>query len=154
VNDAFLREAIALALESVRIGDGPFGAVIVRDGQSIGCGTNRMTVINDPTAHAEVVAIREACRQFNTFSLKGCDVYANCEPCPMCLAALYLARVERVYYGSTRADAAAVGFDGEFLYQELGRPLDERRLPMAQHLRAEAQAALDAWRASPKKIPY
>jgi tRNA(Arg) A34 adenosine deaminase TadA len=154
VNESFLREAITLALESVRTGGGPFGAVIVRDGQIIGRGANRVTVVNDPTAHAEIVAIREACRLLNTFSLRGRDVYASCEPCPVCLAALYWARVGRVYFASTRADAAAVGFDDEYLYQELARPIDERRLPMTQRLRDEAQAALDAWRASPFKIPY
>ncbi len=154
MNESYLREAIALALDSVRTGGGPFGAFVVRGDQVVGRGTNRVTVVNDPTAHAEIGAVREACRHLNTFSLKGCSVYTSCEPCPMCLAALYWARVDHIYYGSTRADAAAAGFDDEFIYEEFARPAGQRRLPLTQHLRDEAQAALDAWRASPKKIPY
>jgi tRNA(Arg) A34 adenosine deaminase TadA len=155
MRDPFLREAIALALESVRDGTGgPFGAVVVRDGVIVGRGANRVTSANDPTAHAEVEAIRHACRHLNTFSLQGCELYASCEPCPMCLAAIYWARIDRVYYACTRADAAAAGFDDALIYEEVALPPAGRRLPMIQLMHAEAQAALDAWKAKPDKIPY
>lgn len=155
MHEAFMRQTIALALDSVQRGaGGPFGALIVRNGRIVGQGTNLVTSTNDPTAHAEVVAIRNACRDLGTFHLEGCDIYASCEPCPMCLAAVYWARLDRVFFASTRGDAAGVGFDDEFFYQEFARPLTERRLSMTQLLRDEAQAALDAWKVALTKTPY
>ncbi|WP_144186561.1 nucleoside deaminase [Elioraea rosea] len=150
-----MREAIALSVASVAEGGGPFGCVIVRDGRVVGRGANRVTLDHDPTAHAEIVAIRDACARFGTHQLDGCDVYASCEPCPMCLAALYWARPRRVFYASTAADAAAVGFDDAFIDAELGRrPAALRALPLRQMLREEALAAYEAWRAKEDRTHY
>lgn len=152
---AMMREAIRLSLASVAEGGGPFGCVIVRGGEVVGAGANRVTRDNDPTAHAEVVAIRDACRRLGTFRLDGVDVYASCEPCPMCLAALYWARVGRVFYAATAADAAAIGFDDAFIDAELGRrPAALRAIPLRQMLREEAVAAFAAWTAKPDRTPY
>jgi tRNA(Arg) A34 adenosine deaminase TadA len=152
---AMMREAIALSVASVAEGGGPFGCVIVRDGEVIGRGANRVTRDNDPTAHAEVVAIRDACARLGSFQLENCDVYASCEPCPMCLAALYWARPKRVFYASTAADAAAVGFDDAFIDAELGRkPAALRAIPLRRMLREEALAAYAAWTARPDHKPY
>jgi guanine deaminase len=150
----FMRRAIALALENVRNGGGPFGAVIAKDGRIIAEGANRVTSSNDPTAHAEVVAIREACRTLGTFQLDGCDLYTTCEPCPMCLGAIYWARPSRVFYASTAADAAAVGFDDAFIYDEMQNPLTARRIPMTQLLREESLSIFSAWKAQPNRTPY
>jgi len=151
----FMRRAIALAMENVRSGaGGPFAAVIVKDGSVLAEGANRVTATNDPTAHAEVVAIREACRNLGDFQLTGCDLYTTCEPCPMCLGAIYWARPARVFYACVAADAAAVGFDDAFIYQELDRGHAERRLPMQQLLREESLAIFALWRQQEKKIPY
>lgn len=148
-------EAIALALDGVRRGEGgPFGAVVVRDGRVVGRGNNRVTSSNDPTAHAEVVAIREACAALGSFSLAGCELYTSCEPCPMCLGAIAWARLDRVVYAGTRADAAAAGFDDAEFYDEVCRPIDERRLPMVPLGRAGALAAFDAWRAKADRVDY
>jgi len=149
-----MREALALAGASVREGGGPFAALVVRDGEVIGRGTNRVTATNDPTAHAEVQAVRAACAALGTFGLEGCEVYCSCEPCPMCLGALYWARVDRVYFAGTRADAAAAGFDDERLYRELAAPLAERSLPMTRLLPEEAAAPFGAWAAEPDRRPY
>jgi guanine deaminase len=150
-----MRRAIALAIENVRAGHGgPFAALVVKDNQVIAKGTNRVTRSNDPTAHAEIVAIREACRATNNFQLAGCDLYTTCEPCPMCLGAIYWARPARVFYASTAADAAAAGFDDAFIYDELQRAPASRRIPMAQLLRGEALAIFSAWRDQPNKTPY
>ncbi|HWK45735.1 MAG TPA: nucleoside deaminase [Stellaceae bacterium] len=149
---SFMRRAIAL---SQGIGEGgPFGAVIVKDGRIIAEGNNRVTSTNDPTAHAEIVAIRNACATLNSFSLAGCEIYSSCEPCPMCLAAIYWARLDRIHYGNSRIDAARIGFDDEFLYQEIPRPIGERRMPMTQVLAEEALAAFAAWHRRPDKTPY
>jgi tRNA(Arg) A34 adenosine deaminase TadA len=151
----FMRRAIALGLENVRSGSGgPFAAVIVKDGRIIAEGANRVTASNDPTAHAEVVAIREACRILGDFRLTACDLYTTCEPCPMCLGAIYWARPARVIYACTAADAAAAGFDDAFIYEELKHPLNERRIPMEQLLRADSQAIFEAWLNQEKKTPY
>ena len=151
----FMRRAIALAMENVRSGaGGPFATVIVKDGSVLAEGANRVTATNDPTAHAEVVAIREACRNLGDFQLTGCDLYTTCEPCPMCLGAIYWARPARVFYACVAADAAAVGFDDAFIYQELDRGHAERRLPMQQLLREESLAIFALWRQQEKKIPY
>jgi guanine deaminase len=153
--EEFMRRAIALAVENVRTGSGgPFAAVIVKDGRVIAEGVNRVTATNDPTAHAEVVAIREACRKLGDFQLSACDLYTTCEPCPMCLGAIYWARPARVFYACVAADAAAVGFDDAFIYEELNRAHAERRLPMQQLLREESLAIFSLWKQQEKKTPY
>lgn len=149
-----MREALALAAQSVRDGGGPFGAVVVRDGVIIGRGSNRVTPDNDPTAHAEVVAIRAACRTLNSFSLEGCELYVNCEPCPMCLAAAYWARLERIYYAATRDDAAAAGFDDALIYREVCLLPEQRRLPLRRLLPEEAGDAFAAWTAKADRVDY
>ena len=150
-----MREAIRLSLEKMQQGaGGPFGAVVVHKGQIIARGWNKVTSANDPTAHAEVVAIRAACRKLATFQLDDCELYTSCEPCPMCLAAIYWARLRRVYFGNTRQEAARVGFDDEFLYHEVARPIKGRRLPMVQVLHDEAATAFRAWEAKPDKVTY
>lgn len=150
-----MKQAIALAVENVRSGGGgPFGAVVVRDGKVIATGVNQVTTSNDPTAHAEVVAIRAACKALGDFQLTGCEVYTSCEPCPMCLAAIYWARCEAIFYGCSAGDAAAAGFDDSFLYAEVSRPVSEREIPTRQLLSAEAMATFDAWRMQPGKIEY
>jgi tRNA(Arg) A34 adenosine deaminase TadA len=151
----FMREAISLSLQTMRRGKGgPFGAVVVRGGQIIGRGWNQVTSRNDPTAHAEVVAIRAACRGLKTFHLEDCELYVSCEPCPMCLAAIYWARIKKVYYANTRKDAAGIGFDDDFIYAEVCRPISERKLRMRQMMRAEALAAFNAWKKKPDKVHY
>jgi tRNA(Arg) A34 adenosine deaminase TadA len=151
----FMRRAIALALENVRNGrGGPFAALVVKDGRILAEGANRVTSTNDPTAHAEVVAIREACRKLGDFQLSGCDLYTTCEPCPMCLGAIYWARPARVFYASLAADAAAAGFDDAFIYEELVRPLDARRIPMQQLLRDEALEIFSLWKRQENKTLY
>lgn len=150
----FMRRAIALAIDNVRSGGGPFAAVIVRGGQIVAEGANRVTQANDPTAHAEIVAIREACRVVNDFQLEGCDLYTTCEPCPMCLGAIYWARPSRILYASTAADAARAGFDDAFIYEELKKTAEQRRIPMSQILREEALAVFAAWRDLATKTPY
>ena len=154
-SETFMREACRLAEESVREGrGGPFGCVIVRRGEIVARGQNRVTSSNDPTAHAEVVAIREACRTLGTFQLGDCELYTSCEPCPMCLASAYWARIPALFYGNTRADAAAIGFDDDFIYREIPLPIDRRSLKMQPLLRAEAQRAFRAWAEKPDKIRY
>ena len=150
-----MREAIALARKGMREGrGGPFGAVIVKDGQIIARGCNQVTSTCDPTAHAEMVAIREAARALGTFMLAGCEIYSNCEPCPMCLAAIYWARLERLYFASTRVDAAAAGFDDDAIYLEIPLPISERSIPTQPLLGAEGWEVFDEWKAKPDKIPY
>jgi guanine deaminase len=152
---AFMRRAIALATENVRSGrGGPFGAVIVRNGQMIAEGANSVTVTSDPTAHAEINAIREACRKLSAFELRGCSIYTSCEPCPMCLAAIYWARIDRIYYGNTCEDAARIGFDDSFLYRELALPPGQRSIPTILSLHAEAQESFAAWESSTIKTLY
>jgi tRNA(Arg) A34 adenosine deaminase TadA len=151
----FLREAIRLSEEKMEAGEGgPFGAVIVRDGEIIGRGWNRVTSANDPTAHAEVMAIRDACARLNTFSLKGCEIYASCEPCPMCLAAIYWARLDALYFAASREDAADAGFDDALLYEEMSKDRAERTLESAQYLPSEAQAVFGAWKNKPDRVDY
>jgi guanine deaminase len=153
--EQFMKEAIGLSREKMRAGcGGPFGALIVRDGQVIARGWNQVTTLHDPTAHAEVVAIREACRVLKAFHLTGCEIYSSCEPCPMCLAAIYWARLERLYFAGTRTDAAEAGFDDEFLYRELNAPLSERRIATEQVLRPEAVVVFQEWRRKADKILY
>lgn len=150
-----MQRAIELALENVASGaGGPFGAVVVRDAQVIGEGQNRVTSACDPTAHAEVQAIRAACAAIQSFQLSACTLYTSCEPCPMCLGAIYWARPERVYFGATKVDAAAIDFDDQFIYQELELPLSDRRIPFEGLMRDEALRAFRAWAESTTKVEY
>ncbi len=154
-NPDFLRRAIQQATENVVSGaGGPFAAIVVRDGRIVGEGVNSVTATCDPTAHAEVNAIRAAAKALGTFTLAGCELYTSCEPCPMCLAAAYWARVDAVYFGASAADAARAGFDDAFLYKEFRKDSGERRLRAMQLLQDEAWASFDAWMASPSKIEY
>lgn len=154
-NPEFLRRAIALAVENVKSGNGgPFAAVIVRDGMIVGEGANSVTTGNDPTAHGEVNAIRAACKALGTFTLAGCELYTSCEPCPMCLAASYWARLDAIYFGASAADAAKAGFDDAFLYAELRKDAPARSLPATQMLGEEAWASFAAWIATENKTPY
>jgi tRNA(Arg) A34 adenosine deaminase TadA len=176
MNEAFMREAIALSIEKMEAGEGgPFGAVIVKDGKAIGRGWNRVTSANDPTAHAEIMAIREACKTLGTFDLSGCEIYSSCEPCPMCLAAIYWARLEKLRFAATRADAADAGFDDELIYSEVCRsrwsrirqksvraslaalgskPWKTRSLPSGQGMQREAQQAFRAWKDKGDRTAY
>ncbi len=150
-----MRRALALALENVQSGrGGPFAALVVKDGKVIAEGANRVTSTNDPTAHAEIVAIREACRALGSFQLDGCAIYATCEPCPMCLGAIYWARPARVYFAGTAGDAANAGFNDTFIYEELKRPSWQRKIPMTQLLREESLAVFEAWKKKPDRIEY
>jgi guanine deaminase len=154
-HEALVREAIELAQRSVACNlGGPFGAVVVKDGNIIGRGWNQVTTTNDPTAHAELVAIRDACRELKTFRLEGCQIYATCEPCPMCLAAIFWARIDRIYFCATRRDAALAGFDDERFYEELKRPAAERQVKSIQLAPDEALKVLQQWKAKPDKSPY
>ena len=153
-DEFFLREAIRLAGEHLEAGHGPFGAVVVHGGEIVGLGRNSVTLSLDPTAHAEVLAIRSACQRLGRFSLAGCILYASCEPCPMCLAAAYWARLERIVYAATRGDAARSGFDDARIYDELTFPASARRLHMRQLLHAEGLEVLERWAAMPDKVPY
>jgi len=151
----FMREAIRLSIQIMRRGKGgPFGAVIVKGGKIVGRGCNEVTSSNDPTAHAEVVAIRDACKRLKAFQLEDCDLYTSCEPCPMCLSAMYWARLRSVFYGNTRKDAAKIAFDDDFIYREVGLPKSKRKLAMTQLLRDEALAAFVEWQNKPDKIAY
>jgi tRNA(Arg) A34 adenosine deaminase TadA len=150
-----MRRAIVLALENVRSArGGPFAALIARDGEVIGEGANSVTATNDPTAHAEIVAIRAACRALGAFQLSGCELYTTCEPCPMCLGAIYWARPARVFYAGVAADAADAGFDDAFIYDELKRPPESRHIPMIQLMREESLAVFAAWKQQANKTPY
>lgn len=154
VND-HMRRAISLAEDNASSGNGgPFGAVIVKDGKVVAEGSNTVTVDNDPTAHAEVNAIRRACAVLGTFDLSGCELYTSCEPCPMCLAACYWAHISRVYYAAGRDDAAAAGFDDDMIYVEVANPLDERKLPFIQLLPEEGLRPFLLWRSNPDKVRY
>ena len=153
-NEEFMRQAIALAVENVRNGGGPFGAVIVKDGKVVATGVNRVTANNDPTAHAEVSAIRAACTKLGTFDLSGCDIYTSCEPCPMCLGAIYWAHIGKVYYGANQHDAADVDFDDSFIYREIELKPQARSKHFETILHHEAQAPFDEWRDKDDKIAY
>jgi len=154
-NPDFMREAIRLSIEKMQAGHGgPFGAVVVKDGSIIARGFNQVTSTNDPTCHAEVDAIRKACKVLGTFQLDGCDLYTSCEPCPMCLGAIYWARPRRVFYGNTKEDAAAAGFDDQFIYDEIEKPLDQRQIPMIELLRDESQEGFQSWTTQKYKINY
>ena len=151
----FMMEAIRLSIANVEEGKGgPFGAVVVKDGKIIARGVNMVTTNNDPTAHAEVVAIREACKILNAFQLDGCEVYTTCEPCPMCLGAIYWASPDKLYYANSKEDAAAIQFDDQFIYEEIAKPVSERKLFTKQILRDEALIAFDKWSMSTTKTEY
>jgi guanine deaminase len=151
----FMARAIALAIENVRSGrGGPFGAVVVKGGKIISEGANDVTSTNDPTAHAEIIAIRKACAALKDFELRGCELYTSCEPCPMCLGAIYWARPDRIYFGACAADAAAVGFDDSLIYEEIPKPHDERRIPTAQLMRDEALEIFRTWQKAANKVLY
>ena len=151
----FMREAIRLSIENVQSGNGgPFGTIIVKNGEIIASGVNKVTQSNDPTAHAEIVAIRSACETLGTFQLVGCEIYCSCEPCPMCLGAIYWARPDRIYFANTRKDAADINFDDNFIYNELDVSISQRKLPTTQLLRDEAQMAFTQWRESTAKTEY
>lgn len=154
-HEEFMKMAIELSIKNVEksIG-GPFGAVVVKDGIVVGASGNKVTSSNDPTAHAEVSAIRLACTALNTFDLAGCVIYTSCEPCPMCLGAIYWSRIETIYYANTKTDAGAIGFDDKFIYEELDKPMDKRTLPVIQMMRDEAMEAFKLWNSSSMKIEY
>ena len=154
-HEKFMRMAIMLSEKNVlnSLG-GPFGAVIVKDGKVIAKSGNKVTSSNDPTAHAEVSAIRLACKKLKTFDLTGCVIYTSCEPCPMCLSAVYWAHIDGIYYGNTKLDAQNIGFDDQFIYQELEKPLENRKIPCGQLLQEEAQQAFKLWEQSPLKTGY
>jgi tRNA(Arg) A34 adenosine deaminase TadA len=155
MNNHFMARAIELSVENVRSGrGGPFGAVVVKAGKMIAEGVNQVTARNDPTAHAEVLAIRQACEKLACFELKDCELYTSCEPCPMCLGAIYWTRVAHVYYAGSAADASRAGFDDSAIYHEIGQPPTTRTIPMTQTMREEALAAFRAWEEKPDKIRY
>lgn len=150
----FMQRAIALAVENVRQGGGPFGAVIVRDGKILAEGVNRVTANHDPTAHAEVQAIRQAASLLQTFDLQGCDIYSSCEPCPMCLGAIYWAHLDHLYFAASKDDAAEAGFDDAFIYRELPLPIYERKLTTETLLEAEGKQPFDEWMANTDRVEY
>lgn len=155
MKEKFMREAIRLSIQMMRRGQGgPFGAVVVRNGKVVGRGSNQVTSANDPTAHAEIVAIREACKRLKTFQLDDCDLYTSCEPCPMCLSAIYWARLAKVFYANTRKDAAKINFDDDFIYREVALPIRKRTLKMKQLLHDEALAAFTEWQQKTDKVLY
>jgi guanine deaminase len=155
MKEKFMREAIRLSLSKMRGNcGGPFGAVVVHNGKIVGRGWNRVTSANDPTAHAEILAIREACKRLKTFRLDDCEIYASCEPCPMCLAAICWARTKTVFYANTRRDAAQIGFDDDLIYHEVATPIARKKIPMKQLLRCEALKVFKEWRDKPDKVRY
>ncbi|MFI3282172.1 MAG: nucleoside deaminase [Rikenellaceae bacterium] len=153
-NKELMRVAINLSIENIKNGGGPFGAVIAKDGEIVATGVNRVTAKNDPTAHAEVSAIREACQKLGVFNLEGYEIFTSCEPCPMCLGAIYWARLSKMYYGNNKTDAADIGFDDSFIYDEIALPLPKRRLSSEQLLSEEALKAFRYWNETNDKIEY
>lgn len=154
MKEEFMRKAIGLSVENIHSGGGPFGAVIVKNGTIVATGTNRVTANNDPTAHAEICAIRNACKTLNTFNLSGCEIYTSCEPCPMCLAAIYWSHIDKIYYGCNKTDAAHAGFDDSFIYDEIALDSDKRIKPMINLLPEEALKAFKEWMATDEKTAY
>ena len=153
-NSKFMLRAIELSIQSAKSKGGPFGCVIVKDNQIIAEGHNQVTANNDPTAHAEIVAIRNACKELNNFFLKGCDLYTSCEPCPMCLSAIYWSHVDNIYYANTRNDAKKIDFSDALIYEELNKTIKERKIPMHQMMREEALKAFDMWDKKVDKVKY
>jgi tRNA(Arg) A34 adenosine deaminase TadA len=154
MSNKFMQCAIELSIKSVNSGTGPFGAVIVKDNQIISKGFNTVTVNKDPTSHAEIVAIRAACKKLSSFSLEGCDLYTTCEPCPMCLSAIYWARVNKIYYANTRSDAQKIDFSDAMIYEELNKTIKDRKIPMHQMMRDEALKAFELWDKKTDKVKY
>ena len=154
MTNQFMMRAIELSIKSVNSGTGPFGAVIVKDDKIISEGFNAVTFANDPTSHAEIVAIRNACKSLSNFSLEDCDLYTTCEPCPMCLSAVYWARIDKVYYANTRSDAHKIDFSDSLIYEELNKTIKERKIPMHQMMRDEASKAFDLWDKKKDKVKY
>ena len=150
----FMKRAIKLSLESVNKNGGPFGCIIVKDNKIVAEGFNKVTSSNDPTAHGEIVAIREACKNLNTFTLAGCELYSSCEPCPMCLASIYWARIGKIYYANTRDDAKKIDFDDSLIYSEFNKNISERKIPMVQIMRDEALKAFELWNEKKDKVKY
>lgn len=153
-NEKLMKRAIDLSKENIGNGGGPFGAVVIKDGKIIGEGVNRVTASNDPTAHAEVMAIRQACQTLKTFDLSECEIYTSCEPCPMCLSAIYWARISRIYFANTKKDAARIDFDDDFIYQEIPKNPKDRKIPMTQVLREEAWKVFEIWEQKNDKVKY
>jgi len=153
-NIKFMRKAIALSVENINNGGGPFGAVVVKDGKIVATGVNRVTANTDPTAHAEVNAIRKAAKKLGTFDLEGCDIYTSCEPCPMCLGAVYWAHLDKMYYGNTKTDAKNIGFDDSFIYDEIDLKPENRQVKTVQKLPEEAIKAFESWTLSKDKVCY
>ena len=150
----FMKRAIELSIESVNKGGGPFGCVIVKDDKIVSEGSNKVTSSKDPTAHGEIVAIREACKKINNFSLSGFELYSSCEPCPMCLSAIYWARIDKVYFAITRQDAQKIDFDDSLIYSEFQKNIDKRKIPMVQMMRSEALKAFELWDKKTDKVKY
>ena len=150
----FMKHAIELSIKSVSMNGGPFGCIIVKNDNIIAEGFNKVTLLNDPTAHGEIVTIRNACNKLNTFNLQGTELYSSCEPCPMCLSAIYWSHIDKVYFGNTRIDAAKIGFDDEFIYKEFSKDSSSRKIPMIQILETEAKKAFKLWNKKPDKIQY
>ena len=150
----FMTRAIELSLASVRSNGGPFGCVIVKNNEIIAEGSNKVTIINDPTAHAEIVTIRKACKALNNFNLEGTEIYTSCEPCPMCLSAIYWSHIDKIYYGNTRLDAAKIGFDVNYIYNELNKQLSQRKIPMQQLNQENAIKVFKEWELKPDKTKY
>ena len=154
MKNEFMKRAIELSLESVNKGGGPFGCVIVKDDKIVSEGSNKVTSSKDPTAHGEIVAIREACKKINNFSLSGFELYSSCEPCPMCLSAIYWARIDKVYFANTRQDAQKIDFDDSLIYSEFQKNIDKRKIPMVQMMRSEALKAFELWDKKTDKVKY
>ena len=154
MNNEFMLRAITLSIESIKTGGGPFGSVVVKNGKIISEGFNRVTTTNDPTAHGEIVAIREACKKLNNFNLNGCELYSSCEPCPMCLSAIYWARINKIYFANTREDAQKIDFDDSLIYSELQKNINGRQIPMIQMMRSEALKAFELWNKKIDKVKY
>ena len=154
MKNKFMQRAIELSIESVNKGGGPFGSVIVKEDKIVAEGSNKVTLINDPTAHGEIVAIRQACKILNNFNLSGCELYSTCEPCPMCLSAIYWARLDKIYYANTRNDAQRIDFDDSFIYSELQKNTNKRKIPIIQMMRNEALEAFELWDKKTDKVKY
>ena len=154
MKNKFMQRAIELSIESINSGGGPFGSVIVKDEKIISEGMNRVTVDNDPTSHGEIVAIRNACKKLNTFNLSNCSLYSSCEPCPMCMSAIYWSRIDKVYYANTRDDAKKINFDDSLIYSEISKKNEDRKIPIKQMLRDEALKAFELWDKKTDKIEY
>ena len=150
----FMKRAIDLSLESVNKSGGPFGCIIVKENKIVAEGSNKVTSSNDPTAHGEIVAIREACKNLNTFTLAGCELYSSCEPCPMCLSSIYWSRIKKIYFANTRKDAQKIDFDDSLIYSELLKNINERKIPMIQMMRSEALKAFELWDKKTDKVKY